>query len=198
RLILIEKVVAFMSQYPQVEVELNFDDRNVDLASENIDVAVRIGALGDSANLVARKLFDDEMYTCAAPDYVQSHGAPQRVADLKKHRCMHYRVRTTGRFFPYMFQANGEVVRESFQPVLVANSVDALCQAAISGLGLAQLPSFLALPAIEKGALVEVMPEHRMPLRYSLIYLDRRLVSPRVRAFVDFMAIDSRPSSVGR
>lgn len=190
RLVLTEKVVDFMSRYPQVEVELNFEDRNVDLASENIDVAVRIGALDDSANLVARKLYDDVLYTCAAPAYVEMHGAPQSVEDLKNHRCMHYRVRTTGRFFPFMFSEDGEILKESFQPVLVANSVDALCQAAISGLGLAQLPSFLALPAIERGDLVEVMADRRHELRYSLIYLDRRLVSPRVRAFVDFLVGD--------
>ena len=191
RLWLTEKVLDFMCRYPQVEVELSFDDRQVDLAAEGVDVAIRIGELTDSANIVARKLFDDEIFTCASPDYIARHGAPERVEDFAAHRCLHYRVRATGRYFPFLFVENGVVVRRSFDPFFVANSVDAMKQAAERGLGIAQLPSILVVEAIREGRLVSLLPAGTRGLfPYSIIYLDRRLVSPRIRAFVDFLVAD--------
>ncbi|MEM6973847.1 MAG: LysR family transcriptional regulator [Pseudomonadota bacterium] len=191
RVWLTERVLAFMSRYREVEVELSFDDRQVDLASDGIDIAVRIGALGDGANLVARKLIDDRVYTCVAPRYLESAPVLKRPEDLDAHRAIHYRIRNTGRLFPFMFNVDGQVVRRTLDPVLVANSVDAIMQAAIAGLGLAQLPSFLAIEAINAGRLVEVLQPWRMDaFPYSIIYLDRRLVAPRVRAFVDFLVAE--------
>lgn len=191
RVWLTERVLAFMATYPEVEVELMFEDRQVDLAGEGVDVAIRIGQLGDSPNLVARKLFDDRVYSCASPEYIDRMGMPQTPDDLSRHRGIHYRVRNTGRLFPFMFEVDGEVVRQTLDPVLVGNSVDALKQAAEQGLGIAQLPSFLAREGFASDRLVEVLRDHRMDrFPYSIIYLDRRLVPPRVRAFVDFVVAE--------
>ncbi|MEM7518172.1 MAG: LysR family transcriptional regulator, partial [Planctomycetota bacterium] len=191
RVWLTERVLAFMRRFPEVEVELMFEDRQVDLVAEGVDIAIRIGQLGDSPNLVARKLFDDRVYSCASPDYLARMGVPEQPDDLTRHRGIHYRVRNTGRLFPFMFEVDGEVVRRTLDPVLVGNSVDALMQAAEQGLGIAQLPSFLAREGFASGRLVEVLAEHRMDrFPYSIIYLDRRLVPPRVRAFVDFAVVD--------
>lgn len=188
RVWLTDRVLAFMRRYPDVEIELLFEDRQVDLAGEGVDIAIRIGQLGDSPNMVARKLFDDHVYSCASPDYLARMGTPQTPADLAHHRGIHYRIRNTGRLFPFMFSVDGEIVRHTLDPVLVGNSVDALKQAAEQGLGIAQLPSFLAQAAFAAGELVEVLADYRMDrFPYSIIYLDRRLVPPRVRAFVDFI-----------
>ncbi|MEM6487459.1 MAG: LysR family transcriptional regulator [Pseudomonadota bacterium] len=191
RVWLTERVLAFMCRHSEVEVELMFDDRQIDMASEGVDVAVRIGSLGDGANLVARKLFDDRIYTCAAPRYVEAHGLPATPDDLENHRGLHYRIRNTGRLFPFMFHVGGTVRRLTLAPMLVGNSVDALVQAAEAGVGIAQLPSFLAVEAIAAGRLVEVLADYRMEnFPYSIVYLDRRLVPPRVRAFVDFLVAE--------
>ncbi|MEM9784473.1 MAG: LysR family transcriptional regulator [Pseudomonadota bacterium] len=191
RVWLTERVLAFMCRYREVEVELSFDDRQVDLASDGIDIAIRIGRLGDSANVVARKLFDDRVYTCVAPRYLASAPPLHTPADLDRHRAIHYRVRNTGQLFPFMFEVEGHVVRQTLDTVLIANSVDAITQAAAAGLGVAQLPSFLAIEAINAGRLVEVLAPYRMDsFPYSIIYLDRRLVAPRVRAFVDFLVAE--------
>lgn len=191
RVWLTERVLAFMCRYRDVEVELSFEDRQVDLAAEGVDVAIRIGTLGDSPQLVARKLFDDRVYTCAAPDYLDRHGAPADVDALDAHRAIHYRIRNTGRFFPFLFDVDGETVRRTLSPVLIANSIDAMAQAAEAGIGLVQLPSFLAVDALASGRLVEVLAHRRMGrFPYSIVYLDRRLVAPRVRAFVDFLVAD--------
>ncbi|MEM0989154.1 MAG: LysR family transcriptional regulator [Pseudomonadota bacterium] len=188
RVWLTERVLAFMAQFPDVEVELMFEDRQVDLASEGVDIAIRIGQLGDSPNLVARKIFDDRVYSCASPDYLARMGTPENPDDLARHRGIHYRVRNTGRLFPFMFDVDGEIVRQTLDPVLIGNSVDALMQAAEKGLGIAQLPSFLANEGFASGKLVEILADYRMDrFPYAIIYQDRRLVAPRVRAFVDFI-----------
>lgn len=188
RLWLTRRVLAFMCRYQHVEVELKFEDRKVDFMSEGIDVAVRIGDLGDSANLVARKLFDDTIHTCASPAYLERYGMPQKMSDLETHRGIHYRVQSTGLLFPFMFRCEGEMVRRTLDPVLIGNNIEAIQQAAEAGLGLAQLPSFLVVEPLASGRLIEVMTDHRIDtFPYSIVYLDRRLVPPRVRAFVDFL-----------
>ncbi|MEM1384960.1 MAG: LysR family transcriptional regulator [Pseudomonadota bacterium] len=189
RKLLTERVLAFMCQFQAVEVEMSFEDRQVDLATEGIDVAIRIGDLGDSANLVARKLLDDQVHTCASPDFLARHGTPQTLEELARFRAVHYRIRNTGRLFPFMFDVEGEVVRKTLEPALVANSVDAILQAAEAGIGIAQLPHFLAVGPLREGGLVEILEDIRYDsFPYSIVYQDRRLVAPRIRAFVDFLA----------
>ncbi|MEM6676774.1 MAG: LysR family transcriptional regulator [Pseudomonadota bacterium] len=188
RKLLTERVLQFMCEYRDVEVEMSFEDRQVDLAAEGIDVAIRIGQLGDGANLVARKLFDDRVYTVAAPQYLERMGVPATLDALDSHRAIHYRVRNTGRLFPFVFDIEGEVVHKTLNPALVVNSVDAVLQASEAGIGIAQLPSFLVVEALEAGRVVQVLPERRFDrFPYSVVYLDRRLVAPRIRAFVDFL-----------
>ncbi|MEM7529096.1 MAG: LysR family transcriptional regulator [Pseudomonadota bacterium] len=189
RKLLTARVLDFMCQYRDVEVEMSFEDRQVDLASEGIDVAIRIGELGDSVNLVARKLFEDRVYTVASPEYLARMGTPSVLDDLDGHRAIHYRVRNSGRLFPFMFDVGGEAVRRTLDPALVVNSVDAILQASEAGIGIAQLPSFLVVEGLETGRVVEVLPKHRYDrFPYSIVYQDRRLVPPRIRAFVDFLA----------
>ena len=188
RVWLIERVLDFMCRFQDVEVELKFEDRIVDFMSEGIDVAIRLGDLGDSVNLVARRLFEDTIHTCAAPSYIERYGQPETLEEIACHRGIHYRVQNTGLLFPFIFDCKGETVRRTLDPVLVGNNIDAIHRAAEAGLGLAQLPSFLVRESFSSGRLVEVMKGHRMErFPYSIVYLDRRLVAPRVRAFVDFL-----------
>lgn len=140
---LTDRILAFMCRYKNVEVELRFEDRIVDLASERIDVAIRVGELGDNANLVARKLFDDPVYTVAAPSYIARNGHPKRFADLEGHRGIHYRAQNSGRLFPFVLECKGNTVRRTLDPVLIGNDVDAIHQAAEAGLEIAQVPSYL-------------------------------------------------------
>lgn len=188
RIWLTDRVLAFMKRYQNVEVELKFEDRKVDFMSDGIDVAVRIGDLGDSANLVARKLFDDTIHTCASPDYLERFGVPKSLEDLEQHRAVHYRIQSSGRIFPFLFTCNGQDIRRTLDPALVCNNIEAMLLAARAGLGLQQMPSFLALEPMQNGDLVEVMRDIRLQsFPYWVIYQDRRLVAPRVRAFVDFL-----------
>ncbi|MFC3614145.1 LysR family transcriptional regulator [Lutimaribacter marinistellae] len=186
-----ERVLAFMARHENVEIELQFDDRIVDLVTEGIDLAIRTGSLGNSPNLIARRFFDDKIHTCAAPAYLEKTGVPQTLKDLDRFRAVYYRNQNTGRLIPFRFKVGDESVPKSIETVLVANSIHTLEQAGAAGLGLVQLPGFIARRSICEGRLVEVLSEFRSPLfRNFIVYPERRLVPPRVRAFADFLIAD--------
>ena len=177
----------FLDRYGDVELELIMNDRFVDLVEEGFDVAVRIGKLEDSS-LVARRLAPMRRTVCAAPAYLQKRGVPNSPEDLKSHECLCYSnlgmtqewrfVRPDGR--PWPIEVHGR---------LHANNGDALRAAALHGFGLAVLPSFLTGRDIQSGALVSVL-EPFMPQDSAVyaVYPHARHLSPKVRAFVDFLA----------
>ncbi len=191
RMWMAERVIEFMRRYKEVEVELMFEDRFVDLVNENVDVAVRVGHPGDSPNLVTRRLFVDRIHTCAAPGYLERFGAPAAPGDLAGHRAVHYRNRNTGRLMPYRFVENGEPVTVDFAPTLVANSIQTLEQACRAGIGIAQLPGMIAQNAFASGEIVEILHSHRTgEITYSLIFAERLRLPVRVAAFADFLVAE--------
>jgi DNA-binding transcriptional LysR family regulator len=177
----------FLTRYPDVAVELTMNDRFVDLVDEGFDVAVRLGKLDDSS-LVARRLAPMRRAVCAAPAYLQKRGTPMSPDDLKAHECLCYTnlglsqewrfVRPDGR--PWPVEVHGR---------LHANNGDALRAAALRGFGLAVLPSFLVGGDVRSGALVSLL-EPFMPQDSAVyaVYPHARHLSPKVRAFVDFVA----------
>jgi len=180
-------VPAFLDRYPDVELDMIMNDRFVDLVDEGFDMAVRIGTLADSS-LVARKLAPMRRTVCAAPAYLEKHGTPASPDDLKGHQCLCYSnvgmaqewrfVRPDGR--PWPVEVHGR---------LHANNGDALRAVALRGFGLAALPSFLVGRDFQSGALVSVLEEF-LPQDSAVhaVYPHARHLSPKVRAFVDFLA----------
>ncbi len=188
RMWMTERVLKFMRRYKNIEVELTFDDRVADLVTEGIDIAVRVGDLSDSPNLISRKFFEDRIYTLASQAYLDRQGVPQTPAQLAGHRAVHYRNRNTGRLVPFQFTEGDEVITVEFDPHLVANSIYTLEQAGAAGIGIVQLPGIVAINAIGRGDLVEILAEHRTGrLQYSLVYPERRLLPARVKAFAEFL-----------
>ena len=193
RVWLASKICDFQKRYPEITVELSLDDREVDLAADSFDVVIRTGALADNVNLVARRFFDDQLYMCATPDYLDTHGRPRTIADLKDHACLMFRNASQGRIFPWRLSVDGETVNGSFNSPLVINDAEALATAVMGGAGICQLPSYTVRSALLDGRLEEVLPDFRPdPYPYSILYLDRRLVSPRIRVFIDYL-IEHRP-----
>jgi DNA-binding transcriptional LysR family regulator len=180
-------VPDFLDRYPDVEIELAMNDRYVDLVDEGFDMAVRIGKLEDSS-LVARKLAPARRTVCAAPAYLQARGIPASPDDLRAHECLCYSnvglsqewrfVRPDGR--PWPVEVRGR---------LHANNGDALRAAALRGFGLAVLPSFLVGHDFQSGALVSVLDAFMaQDSAVHAVYPHARHLSPKVRAFVDFLA----------
>ncbi|MBE9048348.1 LysR family transcriptional regulator [Pleurocapsales cyanobacterium LEGE 10410] len=183
------KILAqFLRAYPQISVELSLDDREVDLAAEGFDVVIRVGALADSANLIARRLFLDPLITCATPEYLEHCGRPQHPDELERYNCLNFRNRKTGRPMPWIFNIDGQVERRNFAGTLTIDDGEAVGQTAILGMGISQMPGFMAVNALGQGILEEVLVDYRPPfVPFTALYLDRRLVSPRIQAFINFM-----------
>lgn len=184
----IRLLAQFLQVYPQISVELSLDDTDVDLAAEGFDVVIRVGTLADSANLIARRLFLDPLITCATPEYLESCGRPQHPDELNQHNCLNFRNRKTGRPVPWFFTINEEVERKNFPGRLTIDDGEAVGQAAMLGVGISQMPGFMAINAIQEGILEEILIDYRPPfVPFTALYLERRLVSPRIQAFVNFM-----------
>lgn len=196
RLWLVGALADFRRAWPRIEVELSLDDRAIDLAGEAVDVVIRAGGLDDSANLVARRLFTDPLIVCAAPAYWNRQGRPQRPDDLAEHDCLNFRNRRTGRAVPWHFAIDGSKSSRVFDGPLTIDDGEAVGRAAQSGLGVSQMPGFMAADALRAGELEEVLHDFRPPeTPFTALYLDRRLVSSRIRAFVDFVSRLKAPNA---
>ena len=178
-------VAEYLARYPGVEVDLLLLDRVVDLVEEGIDVAVRIGELPDSS-LVARRIGETRRVVCAAPAYLRREGTPRRPRDLAAHRSVQFLGLARGDEWAF---GDDERERVSPRPVLRTNQLDVALDACVRGLGCAQLLSYQVEALVEKGALVRVLEAcEPPPVPIHLVYLQSRLVSATVAAFVELVS----------
>jgi DNA-binding transcriptional LysR family regulator len=171
----------FAAAHPRVELDVEFEDRTVDLAGGGYDMAIRIGRLQDSS-LIARRIAPVRKGVVGSPAYFAAHGRPERPADLANHRILLYAHEQ------WRFQVNGRWETIRVTPVLRSNNGDMLLTAAEQGLGLAFLPSFIAAPAIERGTVVPILFDY--PAEEGALHAvmpPGRAVTARVRALVDFL-----------
>jgi DNA-binding transcriptional LysR family regulator len=177
----------FLSACPELSLDLTLNDRMVDLVEEGYDMAVRIGVLPDSS-LVARRLAPCRLLPCAAPDYLAARGRPALPEELGRHDCLVYSYRSGG--LQWHFRGPEGVRRIKVAGRLRVNNGDALLAAALGGLGVALLPSFIAGEALRAGRLERLLPgwrEAEEPSVYA-VYPAGRNLSPKVRVLVDFLA----------
>jgi DNA-binding transcriptional LysR family regulator len=181
-----EILARYAGLYPEVEVEVSITNRNVDLVAEGYDVAIRLGELPDSA-LVGRKLEDAALRLVASPAYVAAHGAPARLEDLNRHRCLPFIMPSSGRPGPWLFRSHAEDIEWTpVGPVQVLDDVLGVVSMAEAGLGICQSYDFVVADRIARGSLVEVLPETAGRSRpFSLLYVPHRSLSAATRAFID-------------
>lgn len=187
-------IPAFARAHPALTVDLGLNDRQVDLIEEGWDMVVRISRLEDSS-LMARRLAPCTMIVCAAPDYLERHGRPRKVAELTRHNCLGY---TLSRMVsPDQWAFGGE--KGTVVPVrgnLKANNGDALVAAAIAGQGIIYQPSFLVAREIAAG-LLEPIRLDQPPLAvdgiFALYPSDRRPPA-KIRAFIDYLVAQFGPT----
>lgn len=176
---------AFMSRYPELRVDIEFNDRFVDLVEEGYDVAVRVADLPDSS-LIARKLAETRAVVCAAPSYWDTHGRPEHPHDLAKHNCFAYSYLSTRNEWRFSGPEGPVSVRVSGS--LTANNGDVLRQAAVAGVGVVAAPLFMACDDLRSGALEPVLPDFEADTRgVYAVYPHNRHLSAKVRAFVDHL-----------
>ncbi|MCS4505904.1 LysR family transcriptional regulator [Arhodomonas aquaeolei] len=171
----------FMLQYPEISVELELTNRVVDLVQEGFDLAVRLGSLKDSS-LVARRLAPRRLHVCASPGYLARHGHPASPEALARHQCL------VGSTDYWTFSINGRREDRRVRGRLRCNNGLALLDAALKGLGIAQLPAHYVAGPLARGELVEVLPDYRFTdAGVYAVYPWSRYPAPKVRAMVDFL-----------
>jgi DNA-binding transcriptional LysR family regulator len=176
-------VAEFLQRHPGVEIELLLLDRVVDLVEEGIDLGVRIAQLPESS-VVAVAVGETRRITCASPAYLKRAGVPKVPRDLAQHRCIAFSGLSSGGEW-MLGHGRGERVR--VRPVLTTNQVDAAVDACVRGLGCGQFLSYQVQGLLAAGALRRLLPDHEPPaLPIHVVYPHGRLLSPNVRAFVDF------------
>jgi len=175
---------AFLLRYPAVSVELNLDDRTVDIVREGYDMGIRIGRLQDST-LIARALAPARIVACCSPDYLNGRGAPATPVELAAHDCLLY---GHSRQVNWLFQEGGKPCSVPVSGCLLANNGEIVRDAAVAGLGIAWLPTFIVGDALREGRLVTVLDDYAMPPAVvHAVYPQHRQASLAIRAFVDFL-----------
>lgn len=175
---------AFKARFPEIELDLDFNDRLVDVVEEGFDVVIRSGELDDS-RLVARRLGPFRFLLVASPVYLERRGMPRTPADLGGHACLRYQFSNSGRIEEWTVPGLPPLLPLE----LACNNMEAMLGAAVAGLGVAYMPDFLAREALARGELVRVLaPFVDHAGQFSALWPSSRQLSPKVRAFVDFAA----------
>lgn len=175
-----QAVGAFMREYPQISAEIEITSRAVDPVEEGVDIAMMVGQPQDST-LIARKLFESKRRFYASPDYLDRHGHPQTTAELVGQRAI-LLPRDNPRYWPL----SGEQI--ACNRVLSCNNVTFAREAAIAGAGIVGLPSMLCRESVEKGQLLELLPDAVLPAgEVYAVYPSRRYQAMKVRTFLDFI-----------
>jgi DNA-binding transcriptional LysR family regulator len=184
---LIPLVPEFLERHPEVELDINFSDRAVDLIDEGIDVAIRSGDLRDS-RLVSRPLQAFRLLLCAAPAYLARRGTPAATRDLEQHACVRFRHPDSGKLLDWPWREGVDSTEPRLRTVLACNNIEAVLGATLRGLGIACLPDFLVRDALADGRLVSVLEQDMGPSRqFRALWPSSRHLSPKVRVFVDHL-----------
>lgn len=179
-------ISEFLKTYPEVSIDLSLDDRFVDLISDGYDVAIRIGHLADSS-LRARKIAETQAVLVASPEYLETHGTPEKLDDLADHKLLQYSMLASGNSWR-LISKTGEERHFRTGGSLIANNGDVLLQAMIDGLGIGLTPSFFLCGELKNGRLKTVLADHpQKPLGIHVVYPPGRYIQPKTRAFIDFM-----------
>jgi DNA-binding transcriptional LysR family regulator len=187
RICMLPHLDDFFAAYPDIDIDLLFDDHYVDLVKQGIDLAIRIGPLADSS-LIAKKIGSSPRIVVASPDYLVKHGRPKKPSDLEKHECLLYSLQKSPDLWYFNSTQEGdESIRVNGR--FKASSPDAICDAAVEGLGIAVICEWYARQHIKNGRLKTILPEYR-PTTYDIhaVYPERRFVPQKVKRMIEFLA----------
>lgn len=174
----------FMQQHPHINLEIDLNDRAVDLLAEGYDMSIRIGTLEDSS-LIAKRLTDMQTILCASPGYLDKHGTPANLDELQHHACLLY---GHSRHVEWRLREHGKNKNLTVRGQMRANNGELIRDAAIAGMGIAYLPTFIIGQALESGALLPVLDQHwPAPAAVYAVYPQHRQSARAVQVFSDFI-----------
>ena len=187
RRVLTPLVLSFMRKYPEITIDLSFDDRYVNLVEQGIDVAIRMGRLADSS-LGARYLGQNPWVLVASPAYLKRHAAPQTPAEVAQHACLIYST-VQGDERWHFSGADGATRSVPVKGPLRSNNLSALLAATRAGMGLAALPWYVAHESVKQGAVQVLLPAWSLPAQeIHAVFPSPRMVPSKVSGFVDDLA----------
>jgi len=177
----------FMRTYPEIELDLDFSDRMVDVIEEGFDAVVRTGTPSDS-RLTARRLGAFKSLLVASPDYLARRGVPKTPTDLLHHTCLHYRFPNSGKLEAWALQQAPGEPDVQIPTSMVCNNIETRVCFAMRGLGIAYLPDFAVREQLADGTLASVLTQHvKRSGVFHVLWPASKHPSPKVRAFVDFL-----------
>lgn len=183
---IIPAVPRFTARYPDIAIDLQLSDAVVDLVQDGIDCVIRAGE-PELSSLIMRRLGTFRWIICASPDYLERHGKPAELEDLRDHLAVGYTSSRTGRSTSWTFCEGGELYPVSMKERVTINDTDAYVAAGIAGLGLIRVASYMVRGPLTEGRLVRVLSDHEAPAEsLSILYPQSRHLSLAVRAFIDW------------
>jgi len=176
-----ELLEAFLSEHPQISIELMLDNRNVDLVEDEYDVAFRVGPLADSS-LVARGLGNAQMIICASPAYLEKHGVPRNPQELHEHSIVRHPTA------PWEMQGPDGVEMLEFKSRLTINDMSLIKKMLKRGMGVGLVPGALAVEEFREGELVPLLLDFPIVERMMyLVYPSRKQPPSKLVSFIDFV-----------
>jgi DNA-binding transcriptional LysR family regulator len=181
----------FQERYPGVHFDVLLEDQFTDLIEGKIDVGFR-GGSPPERNMVARRLGDISLMICAAPRYLERHGAPKNLAALAQHRCTGFRNPNSGKLMPWELHMDGATTYQDVPAVASFNTVEGELEAVRAGIGIGQMPLSLIAGDLASGALVHLLPQLDSSNHGIHMYYQQRTQMPlRVRHFIDFVIAEA-------
>jgi len=185
-------LVGFQSEYPDIGVDLVLDDSGASFNAEHLDVAFRDGR-PEQSQLIAKQLFPMQLLLCASPRYAEKHGLPRSVAELAAHSCINYRL-ASGRISEWEFKVDNQPKKVLPQGKTSFNDSDLVLRAVLDGQGIAQLAGHQVRDLLQRGELTTCLARYAPDARgHYLCYPSRQQLPTRVRVYIDYMTIHTRP-----
>jgi len=182
---------AFLEKYPEVQISVDFTDTKRDFAEDRIDLAIQFTEQIEDQSLVARKLAHNTRVVCASPEYLARYGTPETIADLAKHN---YLRLSTVESWNDWHMTEDELGPTRLPSNMEVNSADAVYHAAIAGIGIARLSTYLIAPELASGRLIRLFPDYEdNGSDIYAVYSARRNLSPKVRALIDHLVATFGP-----
>lgn len=186
-LVIVPALGEFYAAYPKVEIDLGAGNRAADLVAEGIDCAIRVGELTDQF-LVGRRIGEFQFCTCATPQFLDSHGRPAVPDDLRSFPTIGLMSSQAGRPLPFRYAKGTEELQLSLTHRLVVNDTNSYAAAAMSGLGIVQVPTYCVHEALRDGRLVGLLDDWLTgTIPVNVIYPPNRYLSAKVRVFIDWV-----------
>lgn len=177
----------FLSVYPDVDLDVDYSQRKVDLIAEGYDVAIRVGSLQDS-NLIAKRIGETQVAYLASPAYLKKYGIPNEPAELSQHRVVSYSNLGTPKHWEFRHKSR-EKLGVKVNPRLVCNDADLQVEVGTAGIAILQLPTIFCQAQLSVGELVEILPDYAPEnLGIYAVYPHRKFLSAKVDVFIKFIS----------